>query len=106
MSIVDSVAVNRTQSAATEADELLAYRSLLQQAHETGKRIQAKMNHKFNDSNPQAIVWTELESRYGLTEGTGQTVFDMVNGSVGSIEGTMQNDQCVNLIDRLVVSAK
>lgn len=54
------------------------------------------MNHN-NDST----VFTDIETLFGLPSGKGQIVFDMVNGSIGSMEGTFQTADAKNITERL-----
>lgn len=35
-------------------------------------------------------VFTDIELRYGVPAGKGQTLFNLVNGSVGSFDGTFK----------------
>ena len=80
----------RVDPANSQARLLLQFKDLLRQAYELGTRVRAVMRHNYDDSNPQAIVWTDLEALFGLPAGKGQTVFTLVDGSVGAMEGTFQ----------------
>lgn len=79
---IDRTAMNTT---ATQAQSLLTYVSLLRQAFDVGTRIKAIMTHA-NDGT----VFTDIETMFGLPAGQGQTVFNLVNGSIGSMQGTFQ----------------
>jgi len=81
----DFIKVDATQTAATAAPLLKSYVSQLRLAYDTGKRIIAIMGH-----NNDGTVFTDIETIFGLPTGKGQTVFNLVNGSIGSMEGTFQ----------------
>ncbi len=81
----DFIKVDPTQSAATQARALLNYVNTLASAIAQGKQILAVMGH-----NNDGTVFTDIETLYGLPTGKGQTVFNFVNGSVGSFAGTFQ----------------
>lgn len=70
---------------ATQASVLKAYAVQLRQAYETGTRVLALMGH-MNDGT----VFTDIETYFGLPAGKGQIVFNLVNGSVGSMNGSFQ----------------
>lgn len=92
----DFIKVDKTQSAAIEAQLLLSYIATLRQAYELGVKTLAIMSH-LNDGT----VWTDLETAFGLPAGTGQTVFNYVNGSTGAMQNTFQNADCKNLPERV-----
>lgn len=70
---------------AAQGNLLKTYVSTLRQAYEIGGRVKAIMTH-----NNDAVVFTDIETLFGLPAGKGQTVFNLVNGSIGSMEGTFQ----------------
>jgi|SRR5882724_5128069 len=72
-------------SVATQAALLKNYVAVLRQAYETGTRVKAIMTH-----NNDGTVFTDIETYFGLPAGKGQTMFNLVNGSIGSMEGTFQ----------------
>lgn len=96
--VADFIELKRTDTAAVFVSEILAYRASIATALAQGDAIKNKMAHMFNDSIPQAIDWTMLERLYGIPTGKGQAVWDMINGSQGAMRGTMQNNQCENLV--------
>lgn len=73
---------------------LLQYVGELRRALETGERVLAIMNH-----NNDGSVWTDIEELFGIPTGKGQTVYDMLNGSIGAMKGTMQNAQAKNVTE-------
>lgn len=92
----DFIKVDRTQSAATQASLLLSYVSALRQSYELGVKTLAVMNH-----NNDGSVWTDLETLFGLPAGKGQTVYNLINGSVGSMTGAFQVPDAKNLTETL-----
>lgn len=81
----DFIKVDRTQAAATQAGLLLSYVAALRQAYDLGVKMLAVMGH-----NNDGTVFTDIETLFGLPTGKGQTVFNLINGSVGSMSGTFQ----------------
>lgn len=81
----DFIKVDKTQTAATQAQSLLNYASALRAAYDQGVKILAVMGH-----NNDGTIFTDIETLFGLPAGKGQTVFNLVNGSVGSMTGTFQ----------------
>jgi len=72
-------------SVATQAQLLRSYISTLRQAFELGERILSIMSHCNDGTN-----FSTIETLFGLPTGQGQVVFNLVNGSVGSMQGTFQ----------------
>lgn len=70
---------------ASQANLLKNYVNVLRQAYEIGGRVRAIMTH-----NNDGTVFTDIELLFGLPPGKGQAVFNLVNGSIGSMEGTFQ----------------
>lgn len=84
-------------SVATQAALLKAYVTSLRNAYNQGKQIIAQMGH-MNDS----VVFTDIELIYGIPTGKGQEVFNLVNGSVGSMEGSFQVPDAKTITEQLV----
>lgn len=78
----DFITINQS---AAQAGLLKSYIELLRQAYDKGTRCLAEMGH-LNDGT----VFTDIETSFGLPTGKGQTVFNLVNGSVGSLNGSFQ----------------
>jgi hypothetical protein len=92
----DFIKINTTDVNATQARVLISYKDTLRSAYEQGKRIKDIMTH-----NNDGAVFTDIEALFGLPTGKGQVVFDLVNGSVGSMEGVFQVDDAKELTERL-----
>ncbi len=90
----DFIKVDRTTVTATHATKLLQYVHELRQAYETGKHVLGIMNHN-NDGED----WTDIEALFGLPTGKGQLVYNLMNGSVGSLEGSFQTADGKNLTE-------
>ncbi len=93
----DFIKVDTSNAAvATQARTLVEFARQLRAAYDQGKRIIAIMSHNNDGSN-----FTDIETLYGLAAGQGQAVFDLVNGSVGSMEGTFQVDDAKEITERI-----
>lgn len=82
---VDFISVNPAASGASQARDLIQLKELGRQFYSLGKKVLGVMGHA-NDGT----AFTVVETLYGLPAGTGQTVFNLVNGAIGSTEGTFQ----------------
>lgn len=92
----DFIHIARDQSAATEAAELLQTIRDLRSVYERLARIVGKMNHNFADPD-----FSALETLWGIPAGSGQTVFNLVNGSRGAMNGEFQNNNVIELTERV-----
>lgn len=92
----DFIKVTRTDPAATQAGLLLQYITALRSAYELGVKTQSVMNH-----NNDGTVWTDIEALFGLPAGKGQTVYNLVNGSVGSMTGVFQVADAKNITETI-----
>jgi hypothetical protein len=92
----DYIKIDRITSTATHSTLMLQFVAQLRSAYETGQRVKAIMNHN-HDGNDFAA----LEALFGIPSGQGQTVFDLVNGAVGSMEGSFQVDDAKELTERV-----
>jgi hypothetical protein len=70
---------------AAQAQGLKNYITVLRQAQELGQRVLDIMQH-----NNDGVSFVGIETLFGLPTGKGQTVFNLVNGSIGSMKGTFQ----------------
>lgn len=90
----DFIRVDSTINTATQAADLKAFVSVLRDAYQRGKKILAVMGH-----NNDGTVFTDIEALYGLPTGKGQTVFNLINGAIGSMEGTFQVADAKNVTE-------
>lgn len=79
----DFIKVDKTQSAAIETPMLLSFISTYRLAMDQAARLKATMDH-----NTDGTVWTDIETLFGLPTGKGQTVYNLVAGSIGALNGT------------------
>lgn len=92
----DFIKVDGRITTATHASLLLQYVRDLRQAYETGVRVRDIMGHNNDGAN-----FADIEALFGLPAGKGQVVFDLVNGSVGSMTGTFQVADAKNITERV-----
>ncbi len=106
----DHIKIDPTQSAATEANELLAFIRAVRQAYELGERIRDKMRHNFDDSGGSgSINWTQVQTLWGIasngtvvgTSSNGQIIFTYVDGATGSLDGTFQTNAGKEMSERV-----
>ena len=86
----------RVNTASPQGRALIDYARQLRAAYDQGRRILAIMTHNNDTTN-----FADIESLYGLEAGNGQVVFDLVNGSVGSLEGNFQVDDAKEITERI-----
>lgn len=81
----DFIKIDTTTVAASQAQLLKNYVNTLRSAYDMGTRIKAIMTH-----NNDGTTFTDIETLFGLPTGKGQTVFNLINGGIGSMQGTFQ----------------
>lgn len=91
----DFVLVDNTKTGASQAIALKNAISIGRQFYQQMTAIRQQMTH-MNDGT----TFTAIETYYGLPVGSGQTMFNLVNGSVGVIEGTFQNNNVKTLVEQ------
>lgn len=92
----DFIKVDRTRNTALMASLIVEYAQTLRRAYELGVKCKAIMDHN-NDGED----WTDIEALFGLPVGKGQIVYDLVNGSIGSMTGVFQNANAKDLTEVL-----
>lgn len=92
----DFIKVDTSTVTATHASELVQFKNVLRDAYERGKKILAVMGHNNDGSN-----FSDIEALFGLPAAKGQTVFNLVNGAIGSMEGTFQVADVKNLTETI-----
>ncbi len=90
----DYIKVTQSAPNTPGAGKLLSYVNTLRRAYEQGSEVLAIMNH-----NNDGSVWTDLETIFGLPAGKGQIVYNLINGSVGSMSGAFQTADAKNLTE-------
>lgn len=92
----DFILVDNTKAGAAQAILLKNAISIGRQFYQQMTSIRQIMTH-MNDGTD----FTAIETFFGLPAGDGQLVFNLVNGSVGVIEGTFQNNNIKTLTEQL-----
>jgi hypothetical protein len=92
----DYIKIDMSTTTAVEAGSLKSAIRQLETAKQQLTSVLNKMGH-----NTNGTVFTSLEALYGLPAGQGQTVFDLVNGTIGAMNGTFQNNNSTTLIERV-----
>src|SRR5262245_64996144 len=92
----DFIRIDRTTTTATQANLLLDYVAQMRRAYELGVKIKAIMDH-----NNDGTSFADIEVLFGIPDGKGQTVYDLMNGSVVSMQGTFQTSDAKNITETL-----
>jgi len=92
----DFILVVVTPQNQAQAQQLKSLAMSAAQVHSLAISLRDKMTHMFEGSD-----FTRLETEFGLPAGQGQPVFDMVNGAIGAMDGTMQNPDFKTLTEKL-----
>jgi hypothetical protein len=96
----DFIKIDRNDNAAPFAGEIISAVAQLRTAQDTLLKIQAKGFRMF-DTVPDPDDFSVFETNYGIPTGSGQTVFNLVNGTVIALAGTGQNANAQELINRV-----
>jgi len=96
----DFIKIVRTDSAAVFAGDLLRVITLTKELL-AGLEVLIRRGYRQFDTGPDPDDFTMFEVNHGLPLGTGQAVFDMLNGTQGVLNGTMQNTQALELTARV-----
>lgn len=92
----DFIKIDPSLAGATQAADLKAFTLVMRDAYQRGKKILAVMGHNNDGSS-----FADIETLYGLAAGKGQTVFNLMNGGIGSMEGLFQVADAKNLTETL-----
>lgn len=90
---IDHISVNKS---APMASLLIAAINAQRTGYERMKQVREVMSH-LNDGSD----WTALETAFGIAAGKGQVLFDLVNGSVGTMEGTFQTADAKTITEKV-----
>lgn len=93
----DYIKINRTDANATQANLILGAVSQIRSLKNTLDAAIGIGYHNF-DAGPPAD-FTNFETLFGVPTGKGQAVFDLLNGTRGALEGTMQNGNAITLME-------
>lgn len=92
----DFITINPATTGATQSGLLRSYISALRQAYNMGAQIREIMTH-----NNDGTDFSDVETLFGIEAGEGQTVFDLVNGSVGAMVGDFMNQDCKTITEKV-----
>jgi hypothetical protein len=53
------------------------------------------------DHNQDGVSFTDIETLFGVETGQGQTVYDLVNGSVGAFTGAFQTSDQKTITEKI-----
>jgi hypothetical protein len=92
----DFIPLDMQKAGATQAPLLKNYINALRAALNAGTQVRAMMTH-MNDGSD----FSRLEVLFGAPSGSGQTLFDLVNGSTGAMVGDFQNRDCQTITEKV-----
>ena len=93
---IDFIAIDRNVSTATYASEILQFKNKLKEAYQQGKYLLTVMGHNNDGTN-----FAPIETLFGIPTGSGNTVYDLLNGTIGSMEGTFQVSDAKTFIEKV-----
>lgn len=96
---VDFIKVNTTDSAAFMAKDVQRAAKLTEDLIQLLTFIKERSTHLFVGAPTNNFA--PLEQAFGVEAGKGQTVFDMINGTLGAMAGTMTNSQALEFKNRV-----
>jgi hypothetical protein len=95
----DFIKIVRNNSNATHAQRMLNAVAQVRSALTVLEEIQG-LGYRMFDAGPP-VDFEVFEQTFGVPEGAGQTVFDLVNGTVLALKGEAQNANATELITRV-----
>jgi hypothetical protein len=93
---VDFIPITVGSSAQTQAQQLKNLTIQFTQVYAQTLALRDTMTH-LNDG----VDFSKLETQFGVPAGTGQEVFDLLNGAAHAMEGTMQNNNIKTITEKL-----
>jgi hypothetical protein len=93
---IDFIRVTTTDTNAPFARDLVTLIAQVRTMKDQLEKVKEIMDHNHN-----GILFTGIETLFGLPTGQGQTVYDMVNGTLLAITGNGQNSNALSLIQRV-----
>lgn len=94
----DFIPINRTVSTAVFSSKLVTLPQDLRRVIDKLEEVQ-QMGYRMFNTGPDDF--TEFEELFGIPTGEGQTVFNLVNGTLLALNGTAQNANAIELINRV-----
>lgn len=93
---IDFIRVTTTDTAAAFASDLVSLVRQVRGVVDQLDKVKDIMSHNNNGTD-----FTPIEELFGLPTGTGQTVFDFINGTQMALTGNGQNSNAISLIERV-----
>jgi len=93
---IDFIKADTTITTAVFASKLVSLSRQLRDTIDLLDEVKTIMDHS-NDG----VVFTAIETLFGLPATKGQTVYDLCNGTTQAISGTAQNSNALSLINRV-----
>jgi len=94
---VDVIKVNNLDTNAKMAADVLRAVRLARELYELTGSLRLRAYHLFEGSD-----FTALEEACGLEPGHGQTLFTLIDGTHGVLDGTFQNANAIDLMNRVL----
>lgn len=95
----DYIKINRTDSAATQANLILTAVSQIRALKNTLDAAIGIGYHNFDAGSPPDF--TQFETLFGVPTGKGNAVFDLLNGTRLALTGAAQNDNAITLMEQV-----
>lgn len=92
----DFIKIDVNATGAIHAVKLKNFVGTLRAAQDQGLLVKDIMGHA-NDGT----VFTDIETLFGLPAGKGQTVFDLINGALGSMTATFQTSDATTITSKV-----
>lgn len=100
----DFITLNRTSSTAPFVNELVSIPNDVRRLIDRLEQVREKGFRMFvpagENNNPPAD-FSVFETKYGIPTGQGQTVFDLVNGTLIALKGEAANANALELMNRV-----
>jgi hypothetical protein len=94
---IDVIKIDASITTATQARALLNLVTAMRVAYDQVQQVLRVMSHLNDGSN-----FAQIEAQYGLAAGQGQVLFNLVNGTKGSMEGVFQVADAKTLTERVI----
>lgn len=94
----DFIKLNRASAPAVFVNDLVNLPRELRAWVDKAEKIR-DMGYRMFVADP--VDFSAFETNYGIPTGSGQAVFDLINGTLGALAGTMQNANAEELMNRV-----
>lgn len=100
----DFITLNRTASTAPFVNELVSIPADVRRLIDKLEQVREKGFRMFvpaGENNDPPADFAVFEAKYGIPAGSGQTVFDLVNGTLMALKGESMNGNATELMNRV-----